>query len=125
MAVNELSGGSFQDSEGNRIAGGTLVLTLNRDSYTDDTYSTLVCAGQSFEYTLDDNGNVDAVFSEPPVGAWANDALIDVWTLATDTYYMAKVYTSEGQLAWGPNVLYVLSSPSPFVLTFVPPSNPA
>lgn len=120
MAVNQITGGAFQDSEGNPLTEGTLVLTLNRDAYTDNTFSTLVCAGQSLEITLDANGNIAST-----EGVWPNDQLLDVWSLTTDTYYTAKAITAEGQLAWGPNVIYILSTPSPFVITSIAPINPA
>lgn len=121
MAVNQIIGGAFQDSEGNILAGGTLFLTLNRDAFTDNTLTTLVCAGQTLEYPLDDDGNILNV-----VYAWPNDQIIDVWTLASDTFYMARVESADGQLAWGPNALYILSTPSPFNLsTDVAPINPA
>jgi hypothetical protein len=132
--VNQITGGAFQDSEGNPLAYGTLVLTLNHDGFTDNTYSTLVCAGQGIEYPLDENGNIDGAKF-----AWPNDQLIDVWSGAQNaaasggavpagvntTYYTAKAFTADGQLAWGPNVIRIPSSPSPFVITSVAPINPA
>lgn len=120
MATVEISGGGFQDSEDNPLAQGTLVLMLNRDAYTDSTFSTLVCAGQHLEIALDSLGNV----ADNP-NVWPNDQLLDVWTLAADTYYTAKAITVEGQLAWGPNVIYILSTPSPFVITNIAPNNPS
>lgn len=74
MGVNQITGGAFQDSEGNPLTKGTLVLTLNHDGYADNTYSTLVCAGQAIEHPLDENGNIDGVKY-----AWPNDQLLDVW----------------------------------------------
>jgi hypothetical protein len=120
MAVNQITGGGFQDSEGNFLADGELVLMLNHDAYTDNTFTTLVCAGQALEYALDSNGNIAGTQN-----AWPNDQIIDVWSLDTDTYYMARAYNADGLLAWGPNVIYILSSPSPFILTAVAPINPA
>lgn len=120
MAVNQITGGAFQDSEGNPLDAGTLVLTLNRDAYTDSTLTVLICAGQTLEIPLDANGNIDGT-----VKVWPNDQLLDVWNLTTDTYYTAKAVTADGQLAWGPNVIYILSTPSPFVITGIAPMNPA
>jgi hypothetical protein len=120
MAINQITGGGFQDSEGNPLAEGTLVLTLNRDAYTDNTFTTLVCAGQALEIALDENGNIAGAKY-----AWPNDQLIDVWTLAADTFYTAKAFTAEGQLAWGPNVMYIGSTPSPSVITSIAPINPS
>lgn len=119
MAVNQITGGVFQDSEGNVLANGNLVLTLNRDAYTDNTFTTLVCAGQDLEYPLDINGSVAGTMS-----AWPNDQIFDVWTLEHDTFYMAKAYTVEGQLAWGPNAIYITGS-SPTSLSGIAPMNPA
>jgi len=120
MAVNQITGGAFQDSEGNPLALGSLVLILNRDAYTDNTFATLVCAGEALEFALDADGNIAGTQS-----VWPNDQLLDVWNGTTDTYYTAKAVTAEGQLAWGPNVMYILSTPSPFVITSIAPMNPA
>lgn len=118
MAFNQITGGGFQDSEGNLLAEGYVILQLNHDAFTDYTFATLVCAGQEIHYALDSSGNLNG-------NAWPNDQLVDVWTLDTDTYYMAKAFTADGQLAWGPNAIYILSTPSPFVITSVAPPNPA
>jgi hypothetical protein len=114
-ATNTITGGGFQDSGGNALSGGALILQLSHDAYADDTYETIICGvgndNQDFfvSYILDENGNV-------PSGsqAWPNDLILDVWTLLPDTYYIASAYTAAGQLAWGPNAVYILSSPSPY-----------
>ena len=95
-------GGAFQDSGGNPLAFGLLRAQLNRDAYTDNTYSTLVCAGEAIEIALDENGNVAGTQY-----LWPNDLLIDVWTQVADTFYSLSAFSAEGQLAWGPNSLFL------------------
>jgi len=119
MAVTIVTGGGFQDSEGNVLANGTLIWNLNRDAYTDNTFSTLVCAGEAIEWELDTNGNIPGTQT-----LWPNDQLLDVWTLAADTFYTLKAVSEDGQLAWGPNVIYVPTEEY-FVITSVAPINPA
>lgn len=115
MATNTIEGGGFQDSGGNFLSGGQLRLQLSQDSWADDTFTTLICAvgndNQDFfvKYILDSSGNV-------PSGskAWPNDTILDIWTELPDTYYIASVYTESGQLAWGPNAVYIKSTPTPY-----------
>jgi hypothetical protein len=118
MAKIQVTGGAFQDSEGNALDAGTLFLRLNRDGYTDNTFATLVCAGQEVEYLLDSGGNISGTQY-----AWPNDQILDVWTLVPDTLYMARVENADGLLAWGPNAVYVVGSS--FSFTAVAPTNPA
>lgn len=112
MAVNTISGGGFQDSGGNPLAGGELKLQLNHDAYADSTLATFISAGEIVSYILDDSGNV-------PNGsqAWPNDLILDIWNLLPDTFYIATAYSEDGQLAWGPNSVYILSTPSPYDLS--------
>jgi hypothetical protein len=104
-----ITGGGFQDSEANALAGGTLELKLSHDAYTDDTNTVLICAGYTVSYILDINGSVPSGST-----AWPNDLILDIWTGLADTYYEAKVITERGQLAWGPNAVKILSTPSPY-----------
>jgi len=55
---------------------------------------------------------------------WPNDQLLDVWNLTTDTFYTLSAFTADGQLAWGPNVIYVPTAEF-FNITSVAPINPA
>jgi len=119
MAVTIVVGGAFQDSEGNVLSDGTLSWVLNRDAYTDSSLATLVCAGQRIEWPLDVNGNIPGTQT-----LWPNDQLLDVWNLTTDTFYTLSAFTADGQLAWGPNVIYVPTAEF-FNITSVAPINPA
>jgi hypothetical protein len=120
----QLTGGAFQDSEGNPLAFGTLYAKLNGDAYLvpqgtvgTATSSTLVCAGQQLEYTLDANGNVSV---SPPQYIWPNDQLSLALPAAVLTarairpqisYYDLYVEDADGLLCWGPNAL-ILDTPS-------------
>jgi hypothetical protein len=115
LATNTITGGGFQDSGGNPLNGGQLRLQLSQDAWADNTFETLICGvgndNQDFyvAYVLDSSGNV-------PSGskAWPNDTILNIWNNTSDTYYIASAYTESGQLAWGPNAVYILSTPSPY-----------
>ena len=86
----QLSGGSFQDSEGNLLSGGYLTMRLNQDGVVNTSQ---VCAGIKITITLDGYGSVIA-----GQYVWANDVL-----LPTNSYYVVTAYTANGQIAWGNN----------------------
>lgn len=113
MAANTITGGGFQDSAGNVIASGRLTLRLSAPA-TDPTSTIQICNDFECGYDLDANGNVVSGSA-----AWPNDQI-----LPSGTYYMATVYSETGELAWGPNAVYILSTPSPFVISSWVPSNP-
>ncbi len=119
MSTTIVVGGAFQDSEGNKLSDGTLIWVLNRDAYTDSTQTTLVCAGEAIEWTLDINGNIPGTQT-----LWPNDQLLDVWNLQKDTYYTLSAKSASGQLAWGPNVVYIPTG-TYFNITSIAPINPA
>jgi hypothetical protein len=100
----QLTGGAFQDPEGNLLANGFLLMELNQDAQVNT--STEVCAGFVLKILLDANGNVAA---SPAQYVWPNDVLSP-----GNTFYTVTAYTAQGQLVWGPNTQLVLSSPSPF-----------
>lgn len=85
-----LSGGAFQDSEGNLLANGYLKFVLSQDASVN---SSNICSGVTITIALDSSGNV--------VGGseiWGNDVLSPV-----NTFYKVTGYTAGGQPAWGPN----------------------
>jgi hypothetical protein len=85
-----LTGGAFQDSEGNVLALGYLTFRLSQDASVN---SSNICSGVEIRIALDVNGNV--------VGGseiWGNDVLSPI-----NTYYRVTGYTAAGQPAWGPN----------------------
>ena len=113
MAATQLTGGGFQDSAGNPIANGRLFLRLSAPAM-DSTGTIQICNDYECSYALDDTGNLVT-----GAEAWPNDQLTP-----STTYYMARVESSAGELAWGPNAVYILSTPSPFVISVWAPGNP-
>lgn len=102
--VNQITGGSFLDSEGNPLANGYLKFQLAQDTIVNS--NTQICAGSIIKVPLDVNGNV---VTSPVYSLWPNDVMTP-----SVTYYLVSAYTSNGQLVWGPSTQSVLSSPSPY-----------
>jgi hypothetical protein len=104
----QLTGGLFQDSEGNVLAGGYLTFKLSQDCVVNTSQ---VCAGIKVTVTLDGYGSI--------VGGqyiWGNDQMSPV-----NSYYIVTGYNSNGQIAWGPNNQQVTGSGGTFdVGTWVP-----
>lgn len=117
----QLTGGNFQDAEGNVLENGYLVMTLSQDASagTDN-----VCAGVSVTIRLGANGSV---VTSPPQYVWGNDALLPV-----NTYYRVTGYAASGQPVWGPNNQQVVGSGTfdvglwvpNSVISWVPPIQP-
>ena len=87
MAKIAVSGGSFQDAEGNPLAGGLLVLTL-------DSAAVVLGTGQVVNnlplfITLDSTGNA------PSTPIWFNDQLTP-----SGTAYSATLFSAPGKPAW-------------------------
>ena len=93
----ELTGGNFQDSEGNPLDGGYLTLRLSQDCTVPGVGN--VCSGIEILITLDSNGN--AVAGQY---VWSNLVMSP-----QNNYYRVTGYTAEGQKAWGPNNQQVAS----------------
>ena len=109
--VNSLTGGSFQDSDGNLLVKGYLLFELNQDGVVNT--STLICAGRTIRVPLDSSGNV---VTSPVNNLWPNDVMTP-----SGSFYLVTAYTESGVKVWGPNPQSVLSSPSPFnVSAWVP-----
>jgi hypothetical protein len=107
----QLTGGAFQDSEGNVLANGYLRLYLNQDASVTGTAT--VCSGIYVQIALDSNGNISA---SPTQSVWGNDQLSPA-----NTYYRVYGYTASAQLAWGPNNQQVIGNGGTFnVGTWVP-----
>lgn len=103
-----LTGGGFQDAEGNVLANGYLTMKLNQDEQSPSEGQ--IGAGITLTIPLDENGDIA---DSPEV--WPNDVLIP-----TNSYYIVFAFTEEGQQAWGP-FYGTVDSPSPFdVTTWVP-----
>lgn len=104
----QLTGGNFQDAEGNLLSGGYLSFRLNQDGNVNDS---LICAGIAIQINLDGYG---AIIAGQYV--WGNDQLSPV-----NSYYRVTGYTSKGQIAWGPNNQQVTGNGGAFdVGTWIP-----
>src|SRR5208337_1016706 len=112
-----LTGGSFQDSEGNVLALGYLTFRLSQDASVNGGSN--ICSGVEIRIALDVHGDV--------VGGsdiWGNDVLSPI-----NTFYRVTGYTAKGQPAWGPNNQQVVGStfdlgswiPNQVVSWFPPP----
>jgi hypothetical protein len=112
----QLTGGGFQDSEGNLLADGYLEFVLSQDSSVTGVGN--ICAGITITIQLDSDGNAASSASSPAAAdqyLWGNDVLN-----TPNTFYKVTGFTAEGQPAWGPNNQQVYGS-SPFDLgTWVP-----
>jgi len=86
-----LTGGSFQDSEGNVLALGYLTFRLSQDASVNGGSN--ICSGVEIRIALDSSGNVVGGSS-----IWGNDVLSPI-----NTFYRVTGYTAAGQPAWGPN----------------------
>lgn len=85
-----LTGGSFQDAEGNLLVNGYLKFRLSQDASVNDSN---ICAGVEITIPLDSNANAVGGSS-----IWGNDVLSPI-----NTFYRVTGYTHAGQPAWGPN----------------------
>lgn len=104
--VNQIIGGTFNDTLGNPLSNGYLLFRLNQDAVANS--NTQVCSSTFVKIPLDSNGNV---ITSTVYSLWTNDVLTP-----SGTFYKVEAYTSGGQLVWGPNSQSVLSTPSPFNL---------
>ncbi|PWT75537.1 MAG: hypothetical protein C5B59_08645 [Bacteroidetes bacterium] len=99
VTKTQLTGGAFQDSEGNVLANGYLKMRLNQDGLVNTNNQ--VCAGIEITINLDSSGNVNA---SPAQSVWANDVMTPV-----NSFYKVTGYKQNGQSAWGPNNQQVTS----------------
>jgi hypothetical protein len=93
-----LTGGAFQDAEGNILENGYLECYLSQDASVSSGLN--ICSGVAIKIQLDSSGNA-ALGSQ----LWGNDVLSPA-----NTYYRVTAYTAEGQPAWGPNNQQVTGS---------------
>jgi hypothetical protein len=90
-----LTGGAFQDGEGNPLALGYLTMKLNQDASVSGVGN--ICSGIEIMIQLDVNGNVVA---SPTQSVWANTGGV---LAPINTFYKVTGYTAAGQRAWGQN----------------------
>ena len=88
-----LSGGAFQDSEGNPLSLGYLIFELSQDCSVSGVGN--IAAGITVQIQLDANGNVAG---SPGASIWGNDVLSP-----QPNFYKVTGYTVAGQPSWGPN----------------------
>lgn len=100
----QLSGGAFQDAEGNVLADGYLTFELSQDAQANSVDQ--ICSGSIIKILLDDDGNIQ---SSPAQYMWPNDVLTP-----SGTFYVVSGYTAAGQRVWGPNAQQVLSTSNPY-----------
>jgi hypothetical protein len=106
-----LTGGKFQDSEGNILQNGYLRLFLNQDEVVTGVGS--ICSGVFVQVQLDVNGSAVAGQS-----IWSNDVMSPV-----NSFYRVFGYAANGQLAWGPNNQQIIFGSGTFDLgTWIPNS---
>ena len=105
----QLTGGLFQDSEGNVLANGYLTFELSQDGQVN---SSQICAGIKVNINLNSSGSVSIT---PPQYIWGNDALTPV-----NSYYKVTGYNANGQTAWGPGNQQVTGSGTFDVGTWTP-----
>lgn len=117
MPATPIQGGGFQDCLGNPVANGRLIMILSQPALDSLSNSIQVCSGEELVYALDASG--DIITTDNPL-IWANVNLTP-----STTYYMARVYTKGGQLAWGPNAITVALSGSVVDVSDWVPGNPA
>lgn len=96
-----LTGGNFQDNQGNKIANGTVTFLLNVDSETQSLYQ--IVSKTTISVGLDANGNIAGT-----PAFWTTTILTP-----SNSYYTVKVFTAKGQLVWGPNYMTIPNT-SPF-----------
>lgn len=107
----QLTGGQFQDSEGNKLALGYLLMKLNQDANITGVGN--IASGIEVKISLDSNGSV---ITSPAQTVWGNDQMLPV-----NAYYRVTGYTEAGQPAWGPNNQQVNGSGGTFdVGTWIP-----
>lgn len=112
LTKTQLIGGLFQDSEGNVLANGYLIFELSQDEKVSDS-NTEICSGIRTRINLNSSGSIS--ISPTLQYIWGNDDLLPI-----NSFYRVWGYTSEGQLAWGPNAQQVISGATFDVGTWVP-----
>jgi hypothetical protein len=117
-SLTQLTGGSFQDANGNILAFGYLTLKLSQDGNVSGVGN--ICSGVAITIQLDANGNVGSSTSPTPVAnqyVWANSNISPI-----NTYYKVTGFTQQGERAFGLNNQQVAAGATFNVGTWVPNS---
>jgi hypothetical protein len=107
----QLVGGHFQDTMGNILAEGSLVMELVQDEQLSNSTGQ-VCGGIKITVPLDEEGNVFGTSgdeSEPNQYVWPTDVMTP-----SGASYTVWGYAADGQLAWGPNYNLLVPSGATF-----------
>jgi hypothetical protein len=108
MAMNQITGGPFQDASGNPLINGYLVFQLQHDAVIVGTG--VITGGISVQVPLDSNGYIRGTTTGAPVNIWPNDQMAP-----SGLTYLVYAYDQYNRTAWSnPQVQPVLSSPSPY-----------
>lgn len=86
-----ITGGAFQDAQGNPVAFGTLIMDLSQDAMV-KTSPGQVAEAITLYIPLDANGNISGIQL-----VWPTDQLLPIGLT-----YMAWVQTKAGAQVWGP-----------------------
>jgi hypothetical protein len=117
-SLTQLTGGSFQDCNGNPLSYGYLTLKLSQDGNVAGVGN--ICSGVTITIQLDVNGNVASLTSPTPVAnqyVWANSNISPI-----NTYYKVTGFTQQGERAFGLNNQQVAAGATFNVGTWVPNS---
>ena len=90
----QLTGGHFQDAEGNVLNLGYLLMEVVQDEQL-SSLAGQVCSGIKIKITLNASGSVDVT---TPQSVWSPENMVPA-----GASYTVWGYTALGQLAWGPN----------------------
>ena len=118
--TNNISGGSWQDTEGNLLANGYLTFELSQDCIVNST--TMVCSGFVIQVPLTASGSVyyNALLPMASSPLWPVDALTPIYP-TLPLFYTVTAYSAAGQKVWGPYSQSVKSTPIPFDIgTWIP-----
>jgi len=107
LSIKSITGGAFQDSQGNVIVAGTLVLRLNQDALITGVGQ---LAPKEVTFVTDASGNVSG-------NLWANDQLSP-----SGTVYVATLFDISGRKIFGPENWNIAGS-SPISITAIAPSS--
>ncbi len=109
----QITGGAFQDFEGNVLANGYLTMQLSHDEQEAVDPGEVV-AGLILRVPLDANGNVAGT-----VYVWPNDQLNPAFS-----FYIVNAFTRSGILAWAAPQFQTVTGSGPFDIGTWIPNNP-
>lgn len=108
MAIKAITGGGFQDAQGNKIVSGLLVLRLSQDGNVSGSGQ---IAPSTVSFTTDSSGNVSG-------SLWFNDQITP-----SGTVYYATLFDASSNKVWGPEAWSLTGSSPLDVGTLIPTAN--